>query len=144
MNSLALAAALVWLPPSGFSQWSMVDALMREKPDLKLTIALSPSMATPLAKAALAPWVAAGRLELAARLAGEAPLPLIAAHPVAPRPDDAVERAAEACQAIQTKLEAGPAGFVPGGGALDPSLIGPLGATTAQSSVGATSGICHS
>ena len=50
-----LAAALVWLPPETYTQWSKVDGLLRARPELKLTIALTPQMATPLAKAALAP-----------------------------------------------------------------------------------------
>lgn len=131
MLGALLAAALVWLPPETFTQWSKVDALLRARPDLKLTVALTPQMATPLAKAALAPWAAAGRVEIAARVHGDPVLPLVASHPAAPRPDDALERAAEARQAVEGRMKTGPAGFVPGAGALDPSLIGPLGAAGA-------------
>lgn len=131
MLGALLAAALVWLPPETFTQWSKVDALLRARPDLRLTVALTPQMATPLAKAALGPWAAAGRVEIAARVHGDPVLPLVAAHPAAPRPDDALERAAEARRAVEARMKTGPAGFVPGAGALDPSLIGPLGAADA-------------
>jgi hypothetical protein len=126
-----LAAVLVWLPAETFTQWSKVDALLRAKPDLKLTIAVTPQMATPLAKAALSPWIANGRVDVAARIHGDPILPLVAAHPAAPRPDDALERAAEALQAVERRMGARPSGFAPGGGALDPSLSGPLGAAGA-------------
>ena len=71
-----LAAALVWVPPEAYTHWSKVDALLRSRADLKLTVALTPQMATPLAKAALGPWVALGRVEIAAggnRLAHRGP-----------------------------------------------------------------------
>ncbi|MBI3563989.1 MAG: hypothetical protein HY079_02195 [Elusimicrobia bacterium] len=131
-GSLLLAAALVWVPSESFTHWSKVDELMRERSDIKLTVALTPQMATPLAKAALAPWAAAGRVEIAARLHGDPVLPLVAAHPAAPRPDDALERPADARRTVEKRLAAGPAGFVPGAGALDASLIGPLGSSGAR------------
>lgn len=131
MLATLLAAALVWLPPAGFTQWSKVDALLRANPGLKLTVALTPEMATPLAKDALKPWIASGRVEIAARAHGDPVLPWTAAHPAAPRPDDALERAAGARRALEARLGSGPSGFVPGAGALDPSLIGPLGAAGA-------------
>ena len=127
-----LAAALVWLPPETFTQWSKVDGLMRARPELKLTVALTPQMATPLAKAALGPWAALGRVEIAARVHGDPVLPLIAAHPAAPRPDDALERSSEAREAVARRLGVPVAGFVPGTGALDASLVGPLGASGAS------------
>ena len=126
-----LAAALVWLPPESFTQWGQVDALLLARPELKLTIALTPAMATPAAKASLGRWVASGRVEIAARVDGDPVLPLIAAHPAAPRPDDALELSAEARQAVEFAMGTGPAGFVPGSGALDSSLIEPLGASGA-------------
>lgn len=126
-----LAAALVWVPPESFTRWSEVDALMRARSDIKLTVALTPEMATPLAKAALGPWAAAGRVEIAARVHGDPVLPLVAAHPAAPRPDDALERAAGASQAVARAMACPPPGVVPGAGALDASLIGPLGASGA-------------
>lgn len=132
MNGAALlAAALVWLPPEGFLQWSRIDALLRAQPELKLTIALTPQMTTPLAKAALGPWAAAGRLEIASRVHGDPILPLVAAHPASPRPDDALERAAQARQIVERRMGTAASGFVPGNGALEPSLIGPLGAVGA-------------
>ena len=127
-----LAAALVWLPPETFTQWSRVDEALRAQPALKITIALTPQMATPLAKAALAPWAAQGRIELAARIHGDPVLPLTAAHPAAPRPDDALERASEAREAVERRMGAGVAGFVPGEGALAPALVDPLGASGAS------------
>ncbi|MDE2511992.1 MAG: hypothetical protein KGL74_12790, partial [Elusimicrobia bacterium] len=127
-----LAAALVWLPSESFTHWSKVDALLRARPDLKLTVALTPQMATPLAKAALGPWVKLGRVELAARIPGDPVLPLVAAHPAAPRPDDALERSADASAAVERRMGAPVPGFIPGAGALDPSLIGPLGAGRAS------------
>lgn len=132
MTLSLLMAALVWLPPESFTQWSKVDALLRAKPELKLTIGVTPRMATPLAKAALTPWIASGRVELAARIPGDPVLPLVAAHPASPRPDDALERGAEALQAVARRSGTAPAGFIPGTGALDPSLIGPLGALGAS------------
>lgn len=132
-GALLLAAALVWAPPETFTQWSKVDGLLRAKPELKLTVALTPQMATPLAKAALAPWTASGRVEIAARVHGDPVLSLVAAHPAAPRPDDALERPADARRTVERRMGLpGPLGFVPGDGALDPSLIGPLGASGAR------------
>ncbi len=124
-----LAAALVWVPPENFIQWSKVDALLRSKSSVKLTIALTPRMVTPLAKAALSHWITAGRVEIAARISGDPVLPLVAVHPAAPRPDDALELPAEARREIEQLLETKVTGFVPGGGALDASLIGPLSAS---------------
>lgn len=118
-----LPSAPVWLPDESFSQWSRVDALLRERDDLKLTIALTPAMATPLAKAALGSWLAAGRVELAARIPGDPVLPLVAGHPAAPRPQDALERLAEARAALKVAFSTAPAGFVPGAGALDAALL---------------------
>jgi hypothetical protein len=127
-----LAAALVWLPPETFTQWSKVDGLLRARSDIKLTVALTPRMATPLAKAALAPWVARGRVEVAARAHGDPVLPLVASVPAAPRPDDALERSVEAREEVAKRLGVPVGGFVPGTGALDASLIGPLGASGAS------------
>lgn len=127
-----LAAALVWLPPESFNQWTRLDAVLRARADVRLTIGLTPEMATPQAKAALAPWIAAGRVEIAARVPGDPVLPLAAAHPFAPRPDDALERAAQARQELDARLGSKTQGFVLGAGALEPSLIGPLGASGAS------------
>ncbi len=126
-----LAAALVWIPPESFTQWSKIDGLLRENSDLKITVALTPQMTTVLAKAALGPWAAKGRVEIAARIHGDPVLPLVADHPAAPRPDDALERAAEARRIVERRMGVPAAGFVPGAGALDPSLVGPLGAAGA-------------
>lgn len=132
MISALLAAALVWVPPESYIQWSKVDGLLRSRSDVKLTIALTPQMATPLAKAALAPWVAQGRVEIAARVHGDPVLPLVASVPAAPRPDDALERSVEAREEVAKRLGVAVEGFVPGAGAVDPSLVGPLGASGAS------------
>lgn len=132
MNPLLLAAALVWVPPETFTQWSKVDALMRSQPELKLTIAVTPSMTTGLAKAALEPWTKSGRVEVAARVHGDPVLPLVASHPAAPRPDDALERAADAVRIVAKRMGAASAGFVPGAGRVDASLVGPVAASDAD------------
>jgi hypothetical protein len=126
-----LPGALVWLPPAAFSAWSEVDALLRARSDLKLTVALTPAQSDTLARDALAPWVQAGRVEVAARADGDPILPLVADHPDAPRPNDALERASGACRAVETRMRSGPPGFVPGAGSLDRALIQPLGASGA-------------
>lgn len=120
-------AAVVWLPPESFRQWSGVDALMRGSPNLKLTIGVTPAMATPLVKAALAPWVEAGRVELAARIDGDPILTMIAGHPAAPRPQDPVERAVHARARLQKALGIAPQGLAPGAGAVDAAVVAALG-----------------
>lgn len=124
----ALPSALVWLPPEDFQQWSKVDALLRAKSNLRLTVALTPAMATPLAKAAMGPWADAGRLELAVRIPGDPVLAWIAAHPAAPRPSDALERTAAARTLVEKRMGRSDLGLVPGAGALDGSLTSPLAA----------------
>lgn len=121
-------AALVWLPPETFRRWSEVDALLRAHSELKLTIGVSPAMASPLVKAALRPWIENGRAELAARIDGDPVLTLIASHPAAPRPQDALERAGTARERLEKRLGAAPAGLLPGAGALDAGLAAALGA----------------
>jgi hypothetical protein len=123
-----LPGAIVWIPAETFTGWSQVSQVLASRSDLKLTIALTPAMTTAHAKAALAGLVAARRVEIAARIHGDPILPLVASHPSAPRPDDALERAAQSRQSVERRMGSGPAGFVPGEGALDASLIGPLGA----------------
>lgn len=123
----ASPSAVVWLPPESFRQWSAVDALMRGTPDLKLTIGVAPAMATPLVKAALTPWVEAGRIELAARIDGDPVLTMIAGHPAAPRPQDPVERAVHARERLQKALGLVPPGLAPGAGAVDAAVAASLG-----------------
>ncbi|MDE2489861.1 MAG: hypothetical protein KGM24_03385, partial [Elusimicrobia bacterium] len=120
--------ALVWLPSPDFQQWSVFDALLRARPELRLTVALTPEMATPLAKDVLGAWAAAGRVEIAARIPGDPILPYVDAHPGSPRPSDALDRCAAARREIARRMGSEPTGLVPGDGALDPSLIQPLGA----------------
>lgn len=127
----ALPGAVVWLPPESFRAWSGVDALMRASDGLKLTIGVTPAMATPLVKAALTPWIAQGRVELAARIDGDPVLTMVAGHPEAPRPQDAVERAVDARERLLKKLGLAPAGFIPGAGAVDEGVAAALGASGA-------------
>jgi|CXWL01.1.fsa_nt_gi hypothetical protein len=129
-SSAALPGALVWLPPADFSRWSEVDALLRAR-DLKLTVGLTPEMATPLVRAALAPWAAKGRVEIAARISGDPILTLVDSHPAAPRPQDALERAVEARETLSKNLEMPVSGLITGAGALDGSLASALGASGA-------------
>ena len=127
-----LPGALVWLPPENFRRWSDVDALMRGQGDLKLTIGVTPAMATPLVKAALSPWIEKGRVELAARLNGDPILTLATGHPAAPRPQDVLERTVDARERLQKRLGLAPAGVIPGAGALDAAIAGALGASGAS------------
>lgn len=127
----ALPGAVVWLPPENFRAWSGVDALMRSSDGLKLTIGVSPAMATPLVKAALAPWIAQGRVEVAARINGDPVLTMVAGHPQAPRPQDSVERAVDARERLLKRLGLAPAGFIPGAGAVDEGVAASLGASGA-------------
>jgi hypothetical protein len=126
-----LPGALVWLPPENFRHWSGVDALMRAHEEMKLTIGVTPTMATPLVKAALMPWIEKGRIELAARINGDPILTLVAGYPAAPRPQDALERAVEARERLQKRLGLTPAGFIPGAGAVDTGIAASLGASGA-------------
>lgn len=124
-----MPAAPVWLPHESFEQWSRVDALLREQGALKLTIGLTPAQATPLAKAALGPWLESGRVELAARIAGDPVLTLVTAHPAAPRPQDVLERLAESREALKAAFSTAPVGFVPGAGAIDAAMLPALDAS---------------
>ena len=126
-----LPGALVWLPPENFRHWSGVDALMRAHEEMKLTIGVTPTMATPLVKAALMPWIEKGRIELAARINGDPILTLVTGYPAAPRPQDALERAVEARERLQKRLGLTPAGFIPGAGAVDAGMAAALGASGA-------------
>ena len=94
-------------------------------PDLKLTIALTRQMSTPLAKATLEPWAAAGRVEIAARIHGDPVLPLIGRTPRRARARTTRSSAPPRPGRRRGTLGAPAAGFVPGDGALDPSLVGP-------------------
>ncbi len=127
-----LPGALVWIPPENFRQWSAVDAFMRADGGVKLTIGVTPTMATPLVKAALAPWVEKGRIELAARINGDPMLTMVAGHPAALRPQDPLERALEARERLQKRLGLVPAGFIPGAGAVDAAAAASLGASGAS------------
>ncbi len=140
MNFFALAAlsltatasaqqlpnAVVWLPPENFSQWSSVDALLRSSRTIKLTIGLTPKMATPLIKETLTPWIQLGRIELSARIDGDPILTMVTKHPLALRPQDTLELAVEARENLQKKLGLSPTGFIPGAGAVDAAIAAAL------------------
>lgn len=122
--------AVLWVPPESFSDWPALDAALAADDGLKLTAALTPSMLTLEAKKALAPWLASGRLETALRLEGDPVLPLVAAHPAAPRPDDLPARLSLARERWRVELGTAPAGFVPGAGAVSAELFDALRAVT--------------
>lgn len=128
----AAEQALIWLPPESYRRWSEVDALLRERSELKLTIGVTPAMASPLVKAALVPWIEKGRVELAARVDGDPVLSAIAAHPAAPRPQDALELAAGALEKLEKRLGRKPTGFLPGAGSLDAQTGPSLGGAGAE------------
>ncbi len=128
----AAPSALVWLAPEGFSAWARLDAALRRLPDLKLTVALTPAMASPIARDALGPWIASGRIEIAARIDGDPILPLVDADPEAPRADDALERASAARSELARRLGVSVRGLAVGAGALAPALVGPLSSSGAS------------
>lgn len=128
----ALPSAPVWLPHEAFGAWSRVDSLLRDRSGLRLTIGLAPAQATPPCKAALAPWIEKGRVEIAARLPGDPVLPLVTGHPDAPRPQDVLELLAESRAALKASFGTSPAGFAPGAGALDSSMLPALSASGAS------------
>lgn len=124
--------ALIWMPPENYRRWSEVDGLLRERSELKLTVGVTPSMASPLVKAALGPWIEKGRVELAARVDGDPVFAALAAHPAAARPQDALERTADAMERLEKRLGRKPTGLLPGAGALDAQTGPALGAAGAQ------------
>ena len=127
----SLPTALVWIPPETFSSWAEVDTLLRARPSLKLTLALTPDMASDSARSILDPWIRQGRIDVAARIPGDPILTWVASHPVAPRPQDVLDRAVEAREGLKQRLGAPAPGLVVGSGALDPSLTARIGATGA-------------
>jgi hypothetical protein len=114
---------VVWVPAEGFSDWAKLDALLSRGNDLKLTIALTPSMLTPEAKKVMAAWMFAGRVEGALRLEGDPLLPLIAEDARAPRPDDVTARLGEEREKWRVAFGSAPVGLVPGAGAVSPALF---------------------
>jgi hypothetical protein len=131
-GSDAPKTAVLWVPPESFSDWQDLDGVLGRHGELKLTIAVSPSMLERGAKKALAPWLANGRVEAALRLDGDPILPLVAGNAKAPRPDDVPTRLALARERWKAELSTAPAGFVPGAGALSADLLGSLRAVTLQ------------
>ncbi len=113
----------LWIPLDSFDQWGNIDALLERYPSLRFTLAVAPEDLTPQAAKRLSALRAAGRLELALRLKGNPILPLIANHPEAPRPQDALNRLAAARDSFKNLLGALPSGFAPGAGAVSPALF---------------------
>ncbi|MBI5210731.1 MAG: hypothetical protein HY927_12235 [Elusimicrobia bacterium] len=114
---------LLWVPPESFAEWGEVAAALARHKKLSFTAALTPAMATPRARQVLAPFIDDKRLEIALRVPGDPILPLIHAHPAAPRPQDAVELLAEAREEHKSLWGTPPRGFAPGAGAMDPRLF---------------------
>lgn len=106
----------LWVPPEDFKDWAKAEAVLQESP-ASLTVALTPAMITPEAKALLSRFPE--RLEPALRLEGDPILPLLAKRPFG----DPAERIADAKERFRVALGSAPAGFVPGGGAVAPELF---------------------
>lgn len=116
-------AALLWIPPETFSDWDALERLLKDYESLKLTMALSPPMVSSETARRLLPRIAEGRLEVALRIPGDPILPLIAAHPKAPRPQDTLNRLALEREQHKLLFGSPPAGFSPGAGAVSPALF---------------------
>lgn len=117
----APACAPLWVPPETYSAWSGLSRILEVRDEVRLTIALTPRMAS-RAKAALEPLVLAGRVELAARPEGDPWLPAVA-YGRAPRPEDAIGRLAAARDALRVAFpSATVSGFAAPGGAYDERL----------------------
>lgn len=113
-----IPAALLWVPSEDFSAWQQLAETLRDKDDVRLTIALSPSMIRPGVEEALAPLIEDKRVEVAARIDGDPWLPAVAQA----RRHDVPRRLAAAADAFRLAFASvTPAGFVPAGGAWDPS-----------------------
>lgn len=114
---------VLWVPSETFSRWGELDDLLERDKSVRFTLAVAPEDVPADAAKKLAAWSAAGRLELALRLKGDPILPLIANHPDAPRPQDALNRLALEREPFKERFGAPASGFVPGGGAVGPQLF---------------------
>ncbi len=110
-------ATLLLVPAEDFSDWKGLAGLVSANA-FKITLALTPEMATPQAQDALA-WLAkTGRIELAMRISGDPVLPLISAS----RPQDASDELALAREGLRLLSPSQTLGFVPAGGAAPAAL----------------------
>lgn len=117
---------VVWVPAEGFSDWEELDRIFERFPGLRLTIGLTPESVTPTGRKVVARWIENGRLEAALRLSGDPILPLIVEQPAAPRPQDPPNRLAAERERFHEAFGASPQGFLPGGGAVDASVLAAL------------------
>ena len=106
------------VPVEEFSQWQEMAGLLASWPDLKLTLALTPKMLTPEARAALVPLTKSGRVELAMRIPGDPLLPMLRKYPAAPGLQNLLPRLALAREQFRPILGQSVPGFVPGAGAV--------------------------
>jgi len=111
-------AALLWVPAEDFTAWRAVADALQKKEDVRVTVALSPSMIRPDVEAALQPFIDDRRVEVAARIEGDPWLPAVAAG----RRHDVARRLVSTADAFRLAFAgAAVAGFVPAGGAWDPA-----------------------
>jgi hypothetical protein len=113
-----IPAALLWIPSEDFTAWQQLAETLQDQDDVRLTIALSPSMIRPGVEEALQPLIDDERVEVAARIDGDPWLPAVAQV----RRHDVPRRIAAAADAFRLAFASvTPAGFVPAGGAWDAS-----------------------
>lgn len=115
--------SLLWIVPESFSDWESLDLFLKQHEEINLTLGLFPGMLTPAGENILPPWIGKKRLEIALRLKGDPLLPRIAENPLAPRPQDAVDRLASAREQYRLTFGSPLAGFVPAAGAVSPPLF---------------------
>lgn len=127
---------LLWVPEAGRPDWSSLERMLRKHDRLRLTVAAAAEGLSPEERQRLAPFVAEGRLEFAARIPGDPPLPLIfdiraaalryEGQPPATdlaRPQDLADRLALEREAFRSAWGVVPAGLVPAGGALSMDML---------------------
>lgn len=129
MFSSSRAPAVLWLAPESFTGWDALAGALERCPGLRLTVGVTPALAQ-AARPALGAALASGRVELAARLAGDPILPAAYERSLGLQPERTVDRVAGA-RALLRADGAAPAGFVPGDGALSAPLIAALEAAGA-------------
>src|SRR3990167_8311872 len=117
---------LLWIPPEFFSDWAGLGKVLDQNPQVNLTLGLAPGMLTPTGESILPAWIGAKRLEVALRLKGDPLLPMIAEHPLAARPQDAVDRMAAGREQYRLVFGTTLSGFVPAGGAVGPAVFAAL------------------
>lgn len=113
---------ILWIPEESFSDWAGLAGLAESCPDVRFSIAATPGMIAG-ALPPLGTLAGEGRLEAVLRLPGDPLLPLVLKHPAASRPRDPARRLALAREEFRSAWGVPPSAFVPGGGALPPSMI---------------------